>query len=73
MAQTYRFRTDLRCHLVTGEIEVLRSYRVAVYANTRQEALASIQDIAFEKVGDEGGDLLDAPLERLEVISIEDA
>lgn len=67
----YRYRVDLRCHLSNGDTDVLRRYRVRVEAYTEREARRMIPDIATEKVHDEGGDLLDAPLDYLEVIHIE--
>lgn len=69
--KVFRFRADLRCFLANGDTDILRRYRVAVEASTKQEACRLIPAIATEMVHDEGSHLLDAPLDRLEVISFE--
>jgi hypothetical protein len=72
MAKIYRFRVTLRCHLANGDIDTLRNYRVAVEARTKADARDVIAMVASNMVHDEGSHLLDAPLDYLEVLHVED-
>jgi hypothetical protein len=67
--RSFHFIVDLRCHLVNGEVQMLRNYRVRVEANSEAEARRHVAYVATEKVHDNGGDATDAPLEDLVVIS----
>jgi hypothetical protein len=70
--RTYRFIADLRCHLANGELQIVRGYKVAVYAGSLRQAARMVEATATEMVHDAGGELLDAPLEHLVVIAVKE-
>ena len=68
--KTFQFVVDLQCHLVTGEIDTLFNFKVSVKARAIREARDDLHSVATEMVHDDGGNLLDAPLDFLEVLNI---
>jgi hypothetical protein len=65
--KTYRFSTDLQCFLADGKVTELRRYDVAVEADSAEQAREHLRSIATEMVHDAGSQLLDAPLDYLDV------
>lgn len=70
MTKTYRFYADLACYLANGEMEVVRDFEVPIDAANERDARSYLREIATEMVHDEGSNLLDAPLDYLEVIRV---
>ena len=63
----FRFITDVRCHLITGQVQMLRSLAVPVEAADEDDATFWLNAIAHEVIDDAGSRLLDAPLDYCEV------
>jgi hypothetical protein len=71
--ETFRFVADLRCFLANGKRDVLRNFAIAVEADSPDEARDNVRSVAIEMVHDQGSRLLDAPLDRLEIVRISEA
>ena len=65
----YRFVVKLKCHLANGETQVIQNFAVNIEAYSREEATEHLLSVATETVHDRGSDLLDAPLDYLEIVS----
>lgn len=65
---TFVFRADLACRLTDGTRDTLRGFKVVVEADNAAIARDHVAMVATELVHDRGGRLLDAPLDRLDVI-----
>lgn len=66
----YRFVTTIDCHLIDETMQTLRSFVVAVDADTLGAAREAVEAIAIEAIQDQGGDLTDAPVETIEIRQI---
>ena len=64
---TYRFVVDLKCHLANGETQMIRRLEVPIEAYSQDQASEHLLFIATELVHDRGSNLLDAPLDYLEI------
>lgn len=68
--ETFRFVADLRRFLANGAQDMLHNFEIAVDAASLSEARNHARTIATEMVHDAGSRLLDAPLDRLEIVRI---
>lgn len=66
----YRFVVKLKCHLANGETQVICRFEVPIEAYSQDEASEHLLSVTTEMIHDRGSDLLDAPLDYLEIISI---
>lgn len=65
--QTITITVDLECHLSDGTTKTLSHFRLPIEADDEFNAIVKANRIAHEIVHDRGSDLLDAPLEYLNI------